>query len=70
MNSTVVSIIVPCFNQAQYLDEALQLVLVQTFIHWKFIVVNDGSLYKTREVVKKWYEMDLRFKFFFKRPHI
>jgi len=38
-----ISIIVPCYNQAQYLDEALQSVLDQTHSDCECIIVNDGS---------------------------
>jgi len=56
-----VSIIVPCYNQAQYLDEALQSVLDQTHQNWECIIVNDGSPDHTEEVAKKWVEKDSRF---------
>lgn len=59
----LVSIIVPCYNQAQYLDEALQSVLEQTYSNWECIVVNDGSPDYTEEVAKKWLEKDGRFKY-------
>jgi glycosyltransferase involved in cell wall biosynthesis len=61
MNSTLVSIIVPCYNQAQYLDEALQSVLNQTYQYWECIIINDGSSDKTEEVSKRWVEKDSRF---------
>lgn len=60
-----VSIIVPCYNQAQYLDEALQSVLEQTYVNWECIVVNDGSPDNTEEVAKKWLEKDNRFKYIY-----
>ena len=60
MNNKI-SIIVPCYNQAQYLDEALQSVLNQTYTHWECIIVNDGSVDNTEEVAKKWVERDSRF---------
>ena len=63
-----ISIIVPCYNQAQYLDECLQSVLNQTFISWECIIVDDGSPDNTEEVAKKWVEKDFRFKFSYKLP--
>lgn len=64
--SPKISIIVPCYNQAQYLDEALQSVLNQTYTHWECIIVNDGSPDNTDDVAKKWVEKDKRFKYYFK----
>lgn len=66
MKNSLVSIIVPCYNQAQYLEEALQSVLDQTYQNWECIVVNDGSPDNTEEVAKKWIEKDSRFKYLFK----
>ncbi|RTY98395.1 glycosyltransferase family 2 protein [Flavobacterium bomense] len=56
-----VSIIVPCYNQAQFLDEALQSVLDQTYIDWECIIVNDGSTDHTEEVAQRWVSKDSRF---------
>lgn len=66
-NNPTVSIIVPCYNQAQYLDEALQSVLDQTYTDWECIIVNDGSPDNTAEVAKKWIEKDDRFIYFYKK---
>lgn len=66
MNNTypLISVIVPCYNQAQYLPEALQSVLEQSYPHWECIIVNDGSPDNTEEVAKKWVDKDERFKYF------
>lgn len=56
-----ISIIVPCYKQAQYLDECLQSVLKQTYQNWECIIVNDGSPDNTEEVAQKWIERDKRF---------
>ncbi|MFV5688938.1 glycosyltransferase family 2 protein [Flavobacterium sp. ZT3R25] len=61
MNNSLVSIIVPCYNQVQYLNEALQSVLEQTYIRWECIIVDDGSPDNTQAVAKQWVEKDSRF---------
>ena len=59
--SFLVSIIVPCYNQAQYLPETLQSVLDQTYTNWECIIVNDGSPDATEAVAQEWCEKDHRF---------
>jgi O-antigen biosynthesis protein len=38
-----ISVIIPCFNQGQYVDGAVNSVLNQTFQDFEIIIVNDGS---------------------------
>ena len=61
-----ISIIVPCYNQAQYLDECLQSVIDQTFQNWECIIVNDGSPDHTAEIAHQWLQKDNRFKYIYK----
>lgn len=58
-----ISIIVPCYNQAQFLSDALHSVLYQTFTDWECIIVNDGSPDDTELVAQEWCEKDIRFKY-------
>jgi glycosyltransferase involved in cell wall biosynthesis len=58
-----VSVIIPCFNQAQYLPEALNSVLSQTYSNWECIIVNDGSPDNTEEIALEWVAKDDRFKY-------
>lgn len=62
----MISIIVPCYNQAQYMDECLQSVFEQTYQNWECIIVNDGSSDNTKEVALRWCEKDPRFKYLLK----
>jgi glycosyltransferase involved in cell wall biosynthesis len=64
MKKTSVSIIIPCYNQAQYLDECLQSVLNQSYSNWECIIVNDGSPDDTEQIAIKWTTKDIRFKYY------
>ncbi|KQS95218.1 glycosyltransferase family A protein [Chryseobacterium sp. Leaf394] len=64
MSQPLISIIVPCYNQAQYLDECLQSVIDQTYQNWECIIIDDGSPDHTGEIAKSWAERNSRFKYF------
>jgi glycosyltransferase involved in cell wall biosynthesis len=50
-----VSIIIPCYNDGAYIDEAVTSVLGQTFQDFEIIIVNDGSTDKfTNEFLREY----------------
>lgn len=63
MGNARVSIIVPCYRQAEFLPEALDSVLAQSFSNWECVIVNDGSPDNTDEVARRYLELDNRFKY-------
>jgi len=50
----LVSVIIPCYNYAEYLGDAIESILVQTYPNVEIIVVNDGSTDNTSEVARKY----------------
>jgi glycosyltransferase involved in cell wall biosynthesis len=47
----MISIIMPAYAHARYIEEAIQSVLVQLLSSWELIIINDGSPDNTAEVV-------------------
>lgn len=48
-----ISIILPCYNVEEYIDNAVSAILKQTFKDYEVIFINDGSTDDTLEVIKK-----------------
>ena len=66
ISPALVSVIVPCYNYAHFLGEALDSVLAQTYPHWECIIINDGSPDNTEEVALEYCKKDSRIKYFYK----
>lgn len=63
MENPIVSIVIPCYNQSQYLAETLDSLLTQSYKNWEAIIVNDGSTDNSEQVIKTYIEKDLRFRY-------
>lgn len=59
-----ISIIVPVYNGEDCISETLNSLVTQTFKNFEVIIVNDGSIDNTHEIVSNFCSKDDRFKFF------
>ncbi len=65
--TNLVSIVIATYNRANLISETIDSVLLQTHRNWELIIVDDGSIDNTEEVVTKYTKNDNRINFF-KRP--
>jgi glycosyltransferase involved in cell wall biosynthesis len=60
MRSPMVSVIMAAYNSADHLQDAVDSILSQTFGDFEFVIVNDGSTDRTREILDLCAETDSR----------
>jgi teichuronic acid biosynthesis glycosyltransferase TuaG len=58
----LVSVIMPAYNAALFLDEAIASVVAQTYENWELLIVDDGSTDETPVIIRRWIERDIRIK--------
>jgi|GEM_PF-4557517 len=56
------SVLVPTYNQSDYLGAALDSLLAQSFQSWEAVITDDGSTDATPEVIKSYQKRDSRFR--------
>ena len=56
--SPLVSIIIIFFNSAEFIQEAIESVLAQTYQHWELLLVDDGSSDGSDEIARRYVARD------------
>lgn len=62
-NIPLISIIVPCYNSERYLKRCIDSLLVQTYQNFELLLINDGSMDGTEEIIKS-FQKDDRIRYF------
>lgn len=63
----LVSIIVPVFNGERFINETINSVINQGYTKWELIIVDDGSIDQTKNIVYSRLAIDSRIKYFFQK---
>lgn len=62
MNSTVsaITVLMPAYNAAEYIREAIDSVLAQTFTDFELLIINDGSTDDTEQIIRSYTDGRIR----------
>lgn len=66
VGTALFSVLVPTYNQATFLPDALESLLAQSYPHWEAVVVDDGSTDDTRDILRRYASRDPRIRGFHK----
>jgi glycosyltransferase involved in cell wall biosynthesis len=59
--SSKISVLMPTYNDAKYLANAINSVVNQTYKNWELIIENDGSTYETTEIIEKFDDSRIKY---------
>ncbi|MBA6152691.1 glycosyltransferase family 2 protein [Gelidibacter maritimus] len=63
MLNPLVSIIIPTYNRAHLIGETLDSIIAQTYSNWECIIVDDGSMDTTEQLIEGYMVNDSRFQY-------
>jgi glycosyltransferase involved in cell wall biosynthesis len=62
MIKELVSIIMPCYNGVQFIEETIKSVLIQTYQNWEMIIIDDSSTDTSVSIIKTYLLKDSRLR--------
>lgn len=60
IKTPLVSIIIPCYNVEIYVEECINSVIAQDYENWECIIINDGSMDDTLEIIRRLESKEIR----------
>lgn len=63
MEEDLISIIMPTYNCAKFIEETIKSIQAQTYNSWELIIVDDCSTDNTKEIVERYIKSDTRIKY-------
>jgi len=65
-SDSLVSVIIPVFNRAEFISDAIDSVVMQSYSNWELLLVDDGSTDSTGEICRNYSQLDQRIRYFFR----
>ncbi|MBD5321626.1 MAG: glycosyltransferase family 2 protein [Bacteroides sp.] len=60
----LVSVIVPCYNAGEYLNDSINSVIGQSYQNWELLIIDDCSTDNSAQIIQRFTECDSRIKSF------
>lgn len=54
----------PCYNAAAFLKDAIESVIIQTYMEWELLIIDDCSLDNSVSIIKEYQRKENRIRFF------
>lgn len=62
MTQPLISVIVPCYNVEEFIQDTVECILNQTYVNWELILVDDGSKDRTPQLLDTYAVKDSRIR--------
>ncbi len=62
----MISVVIPCYNQGEFLEESVHSIVNQSYNNWECIIVDDGSTDNSRDIANNFLKQDSRIKYHYK----
>lgn len=63
-NNPLISVVMAVYNGQDYVADAVESILAQTFTNFEFIIIDDGSTDQSKEILKQYASQDSRIRLY------